>query len=282
MGRRGPRPVSHRGPRPVSHKGPRPVSHRVPRPVSHRDPRPVGHRDPRPVGHRVPRPVSHRVPRPVGHRDRRPVSHRDRRPVGHRDRRPAARGGTGRPADTGHPRPRRRARLRFPAAAAPPARRRGRTEPGPAAPGCSPGRGRRHGSRRHGSRRHGSRRHGNRSHWSRRHRDRRDRRAAPGNPAQARLPRDRAGGYAPGEEAGRRHPKGCLSYSPFPSELGGRHAGQNGKMAYAPDRAILPSGRLIRPVIQSRRSSGRPPLRRDRFARSSPKVTGSIRASWRP
>ncbi len=214
-------------------------------------------------------------------------SSRPARPVSHRGRRPAARRGTGPPADTGHPCPLRRARPQFPAGATPPARRRGRTEPGPVAPDLCPGRGRRHGSRRHGGRRHGSRRHGNRSHGnrshgSRRHRDRRDRRAAPGNPAQARHPRDWAGGYAPGEEAGRRHPKGCLSYSPFPSELGGTYARRNVKMTYAPEAAILHSGRLIRRVIGSRRSPGRPPSRRARFARSSHKVTGNVRGSWRP
>ena len=80
-----------------------------------------------------------------------------------------------------------------------------------------------------------------------------------GNPVHARLPPPyrRVDGYARGEDAGRRHPRGCLSYSPFPSELDGAQAGRNRKMAYVPYAAIVPSGSLIEPEIRSRRGSGR-------------------------
>ena len=79
-----------------------------------------------------------------------------------------------------------------------------------------------------------------------------------GDPAHARLPlpRGRAGGYARGADAGRRHPRGCLSYSPFPSELDGAQASPNRMMAYVPYAAIVPSGTVIGPGIRSRRSSG--------------------------
>ena len=83
--------------------------------------------------------------------------------------------------------------------------------------------------------------------------------AVPGSPAPARLPLPcrRGDGNAGAMGAGRRHPGGCLSCSPFPlAMVGGRKAETKEPGGLSSLRAIVPAGTLIGPAIGSRRRSG--------------------------